>query len=284
MISSIDVSIITVGMNHRPFIEKLFHSLFVRYKPIVSFEVIYVDNCSADGSVEFIQKNYPDIIIIRNQRIAGFGHNNNTGAKRAKGKYIAIINPDIQLLERSIDKLFSFYEKNTHTGIVVPKLLNPDLSLQYSVRNFITIRFLFARILTRGNDNSDKKNINNYLCKDINPDQTQYINWSIGAALFMSREFYNRLNGFDEDYFLYMEDEDICLRSWKDNRPVIYFPEACMIHNHLRGSKNISKKAMMHFRSLFIFFKKHGLMIPDFRQSTEGIKKAKDKPSDKLPT
>lgn len=264
MASRIDVSIITVGMNHRFFIEKLFYSLFVEYKQTVSFEVIYVDNCSTDGSVEFVQDNYPNIKLIRNNIIHGFGHNNNLGAKEAKGKYIAIVNPDIQLLEGSIDKLFSFSEANKDVGIVVPKLLNSDFSLQYSVRKFITVGFLLTRMLTKGNDGSNKANVNHYLCKDIDPNKTQYVNWSIGAALFLSRDFFNSLKGFDEDYFLYMEDEDICLRSWKAGKPVIYYPESEMIHNHLRGSRSLGRRTIMHFKSLLIFFRKHGLWLRDY--------------------
>ena len=76
---------------------------------------------------------------------------------------------------------------------------------------------------------------------------------------FMKRELYAELGGFDTDYFLYMEDEDICLRSWKLRRPVVYLPTAQMIHNHLRASSKIGKKMFIHMKSMMTFFRKHGL-------------------------
>ena len=79
--------------------------------------------------------------------------------------------------------------------------------------------------------------------------------------MFFKKDYYEKLGGFDEDYFMYMEDEDICLRSWKSGKPVIYFPEATMIHHHLRGSAKLGKMTFLHFKSLFIFFKKHGFSI-----------------------
>lgn len=90
------VSIITVGMNHLIYIKELYRSIYAKEtKPNVSFEAIYVDNCSKDGSVEFLQKEYPQVKIIRNRTPKGFGENNNIGALASTGKYLAIINPDV---------------------------------------------------------------------------------------------------------------------------------------------------------------------------------------------
>ncbi|MCA5983826.1 glycosyltransferase family 2 protein, partial [Bacteroides thetaiotaomicron] len=99
------------------------------------------------------------------------------------------------------------------------------------------------------------------------------VDWAIGAALFMRIDFYAYLGGFDQNYFLYMEDEDICLRSWKCNRPVIYFPESIMTHNHLRGSSKIGRKALLHLQSMFVFFKKHGCSIGSFCSKMQACSK-----------
>lgn len=94
--------------------------------------------------------------------------------------------------------------------------------------------------------------------KDIDTSRIQTVDWAIGAAMFIEKDFFLQLKGFDPDYFLYMEDEDICFRSWKQGRPVIYLPQSKMMHNHLRGSSTIGKKTILHIKSLLIFFKKHG--------------------------
>ena len=127
------------------------------------------------------------------------------------------------------------------------------------------------RIVTKGKDNVVNKTVENYLCKQLDFNKTQVVDWAIGAAMFLSREMFAELGGFDLDYFLYMEDEDICLRIWKMNRPVIYYPDAVMIHNHLRGSSKFSKKTLLHLSSIKTFFQKHGLHIKSYKESFDGI-------------
>jgi len=260
---SANISIITVGMNHLKYIKDLYASIYKEgLKDTV--EVIYVDNCSVDGSVDFLKEHYPSIKIIVNDSPKGFGENNNIGAKIAKGKYLAIINPDIILTDNCLDDLFCYLEAHSDIGICVPKLLNLDRSYQYSVRRFITPKLFISRAFAKGEDAKELVGNSYYLCKDLNVDKVQYINWAVGAAYFMAREHYNKLGGFDEDYFLYMEDEDLCLRSWKLKAPVVYLPHAVMIHNHMRSSKKFGKTMVYHFKSLFTFWNKHGLSIPDY--------------------
>lgn len=258
------VSIITVGMNHLNYIKELYKSLYVDSLPNVSFEAIYVDNCSQDGSVKFLKENYPHVKIIQNEMPKGFGENNNIGALASTGKYLAIINPDVSFCKGSLDILYDFIEKNPEVGIAVPHLFNKDLTHQFSIRGFITPMIFVNRVLSHGKDDAANKAVEKYLCKNIDVEKVQPVNWAVGAALFISREVYSKLAGFDKDYFLYMEDEDLCLRSWLMNRPVVYVPQSLMIHNHLRASAKIGKKAFMHFKSLRTFFKKHGYSIPDF--------------------
>ena len=259
-----EISIITVGMNHLKFLKDLLPSIFSSGSISATFEVIYVDNCSTDGSVEYIEKNFPEVVLIKNSTPKGFGENNNLGAAIANGEYLAIINPDIILFDQCLDLMLDFMKSNPDTGILVPKLLNKDYTYQNSVRRFITPKIFLSRALARGNDSDLSKGNSYYLCKDIDINKIQPINWSVGAAYFISSNHYKSLNGFDEDYFLYMEDEDLCLRSWKMGKPVIYFPKASMVHNHMRSSKKLGKSMKWHFQSLFTFWKKNGVNITDY--------------------
>ncbi|GHE39094.1 glycosyltransferase family 2 protein [Sphingobacterium griseoflavum] len=263
------ISIVTVGMNHLKYLKDLLSSIYTKGAIEASFEVIYVDNCSSDGSVEYISEAFPQVRIIQNTSPKGFGENNNVGAEVAAGKYLAIINPDIILFENSLDLLLAFAESYPNVGIVAPKLLNRDESYQYSVRRFITPWLFLSRAISKGDDAGKFKGNAYYLSKDIDIDKTQFINWAVGAAYFISKDFYDDLNGFDQDYFLYMEDEDLCLRSWKRNRPVVYHPQATLIHNHMRSSKKIGKSMRYHFESLFTFWRKHGISLGDYARSAE---------------
>lgn len=259
------ISIITVGMNHRKYLEALYGSLYGEGRPETEFEAIYVDNCSTDGSVEWLQEKYPQVRLIVNTKPLGFGENNNKGVMASKGEFIAIINPDIVLQKESIDRLCDFLDKHKEIGIVAPQLINPDLSIQYSVRSFLSLKFAFYRFVTSGNDKSENKEMRAYLCKDLDFCKSQPVDWAMGAALMLSRENYAQLGGFDQDYFLYIEDEDLGLRSWKLGKPVWYLPESKMIHNHLRGSMKLGKKSWLHFKSIILFLRKHGCHIPSYR-------------------
>lgn len=247
-------------MNHLKYLKVLLPSVYSEIPPPYDGEVemIYVDNCSTDGSVEFIREHYPQVFVLQNHQALGFGENNNKGVLASHGEYIAIINPDIVLQKGSLKAIYDYALSHEKAGIFVPQLLNPDGSQQFSVRRYITLRRLVARGFTHGKDSSNNREVNEYLCKDIDYSQTQEIDWAIGAALFMRREVYADLGGFDTDYLLYMEDEDICLRSWKIGRPVVYYPESRMVHNHLRASAKIGKKMFIHARSMMTFFRKHG--------------------------
>ena len=156
----IQISIITVGMNHLSYLKPLLASIYGENYPKTTFEMIYVDNCSTDGSVEYIKANYPQVKVIANTEPLGFGENNNKGVFASTGKYIAIINPDIVMHSGSLDKLFNFAESHPAVGIFVPKLLNPDGTFQYSVRGFISLSILLARIRTKGKDNANDKEVN----------------------------------------------------------------------------------------------------------------------------
>ena len=255
------ISIVTVGMNHLSYLQNLFKSLEDAgvFADTEDYQMIYVDNCSTDGSVDFVKDNYPSVKILRNQKPLGFGDNNNKGILASTGEYIAIINPDIVVFQESLTELKRYLQDNPNVGIVAPQLLNPDGTVQYSVRKFINLKRLAARAISCGNDSSQNKDVNDYLCKDIDWNKTQQVDWAIGAAYMIRRDVYAHLGGFDNDYFLYMEDEDICFRCWQSGFPVIYHPIAKMIHNHLRASSKFGKKMFMHIKSMFTYFRKHGL-------------------------
>lgn len=259
------ISIITVGMNHLKYIKELYRTLLIDYRPKCEMECIYVDNCSTDGSVLWLQNTYPEVKIIQNDSPLGFGENNNKGVAKASGEYVAIINPDIEFFDNVIDRIVAWMDENKGKyGIIGPKLLNPDRSVQYSARTFITAKTFFFRLLSKGDDDASNSKVADYLCRKLDMGKIQPVNWIMGAAMFATREFYNALDGFDEDYFLYMEDEDLCLRAWKAGKPVIFAGNMAVVHNHLRGSKKIGKKMMKHFQSLFTFFRKHGLNVKNY--------------------
>ena len=264
-----EISIITVSMNHLSFLKEMLASLFTAGRPSVSFEIILVDNCSTDGTVVYIRENYPSIKIIENPEIYGFARNNNIGVKHATGKYILILNPDIILTPGAIDALHTYMVTHPECGIVAPKLQNRDGSLQYSARRFPNLKIILKRILTKGNDDSDSSTVENYLLKNLSMDQPTEVDWCMGAAFLMPHVFYKELKGFDENFFLYVEDTDICYRCWQKNRKVIYTPLSQMLHVHQRSSQRLNKKTWIHLKSFFYFFRKNHFKIKSWLSETK---------------
>lgn len=265
----IDISIITVVMNHLPFIREMLRSLYGEGMPKATFETIIVDNCSTDGSFEFVRDHYPEIRLIRNEHPFGFARNNNIGAAQASGKYILILNPDIILSPGTIDGLHRFLESHAEAGIVAPRLENPDGSLQFSVRRFPTLRILLSRILTRGDDSSDDRQVQSYLLKDLPHDRPTPIDWCMGASFLIPSTLYRQLAGFDEGFFLYVEDMDLCYRCWQSGHPVIYLPTSAMTHVHQRSSMHFNKKTYIHLRSFWHFFYKNRFRVKSFTSKGE---------------
>ena len=247
-------------MNHLNKLNNLFKSLYGEGKTSFSHEIILIDNCSVDGSVKYISEKYPDVIIHENKNIKGFAANNNKGFDLSRGEYIFLCNPDVIVLPGSIDALVNFHSRNPSIGVACPQLLNNDRTYQLSIRRFHNMKTLLLRAMSRGSDTYDNPTVQKYLMKDFNRSKTQCIDWALGAAMLLQRNVYQQLNGFDENFFLYVEDVDLCLRSWKAGYAVVYFPKAVFIHDHERASfKGINKLMWLHIKSMLYFFYKHKL-------------------------
>ena len=183
--------------------------------------------------------------------------------------FVHILNPDIILSPGAIDGLHRFLESHAEVGIVAPRLENPDGSLQFSVRRFPTLRILLSRILTRGDDSSDDRQVQSYLLKDLPHDRPTPIDWCMGASFLIPSTLYRQLAGFDEGFFLYVEDMDLCYRCWQSGHPVIYLPTSAMTHVHQRSSMHFNKKTYIHLRSFWHFFYKNRFRVKSFTSKGE---------------
>ena len=116
------ISIITVGMNHRNYLEALYRSLYGEGRPNEQLEAVYVDNCSTDGSVEWLRKMYPQVKTIVNTEPLGFGENNNKGVMASRGEYIGIVNPDIVVKKGSINSIMNKAKEMNWGGANLPAI------------------------------------------------------------------------------------------------------------------------------------------------------------------
>ena len=196
----------------------------------IQFEVILVDNSSKDDGLEPILKRYTKIQFINNSKNLGFARANNQGAKIASGDFLLFINPDTVMIEDAIESMLDYIRSDSSIGILGPKVLNSDQTTQYSCRKFPTIwSGLFNRYSLTTRLFPNNRYSRDYLMLDYDHNSTRSVDWVSGCCMMMSKSTFNKANGFDENYFLFIEDVDIC-QVIKKRLRVVYFPNAKIYH------------------------------------------------------
>jgi GT2 family glycosyltransferase len=237
--TSVDVSVIIVNYNSTVLLKNCFNSIDEFTKEI-NYEIIVVDNNSMEGDIEEQLKNYDRIKLIKNDVNRGFGAANNQGVKIAKGKYVLLLNNDTIFFENTIKKVFDYAESLHGENIIGCKLLNEDRSIQKSVYDFpsvlnvFTSNFFLYALFPRS------KYFNKYHLMNKGITNTIEVEIVTGAFLFISRKNYEILTGFDERFFFYSEETDLCFRHKNKSGRVIYYPETSIIHLKGKSSKGES--------------------------------------------
>jgi len=223
-------------------------------------EIIVVDNNSQDGAEEMVKENFPEYKFIQADRNRGMGAGNNLGIKHSRGEYVLILNPDVVVLENSIEKLLKFIEKDKKIGCVAPQLLYPNKTYQQSRYKFPKF-FMLPVFIRTGLGKFVKRALDEYFMNNIPIDQAHKIDWARGSALLIRKSVLDKIHGFDERFFMYLEDTDLCRRIWQAGYEIWYVPDAQMIHYYFRESgsgswlKDLFKKlAWIHIASWFKYF------------------------------
>jgi len=200
----------------------------------LNYEIMVVDNNSKDGIEEMMKEFYSNIKFIQTEENKGMGAGNNAGIKNAQGEYILILNPDVVVLENSIERLLNFIKDRPRVGCVAPQLLNPNKTHQqsrYRFPEFSLPAFIRTDLKIFGGKRLDK-----YFMNDVPIESCHKIDWARGSALLFRKSVLNKVNGFDKRFFMYMEDVDLCRRIWKAGYEIWYVSEAKMIHYYFRES------------------------------------------------
>ena len=230
----------------------------------LAYEIIVVDNYSADLSSDDLRP-FGEIKYIMNGRNIGFGAANNQGIRLAKGKYVIIMNPDTVASKGVFKKLYDYLESNLAVALVGPKQFNPDGSEQETCFRWPSFLTPIYRRTPLGKISLAKKDLDRFLYKDYNKGSLKEVDWLLGSFLFCRAEALRRVGAFDEKFFLYFEDTDLCRRFWQMGYRVVYNPEADIIHNHRRQSATApwykfftSITTWHHIFSWFRYLKKWG--------------------------
>jgi len=193
-----------------------------------------VDNASSDGTGGYVKKDHPDVILISNKENKGFAAASNQAINATDSKYILLINSDCEVFEGSLKRLLDYFEKVPKAAIAGPKIINSDGSLQYSCRRFPSFFGAAAHtILTHiyPNNPFSKK----YKLVDANRKEPFSVDWVSGSCMMIRRSALEDTGLLDENYFMYVEDIDICYRMWQNGWEVHYMPHSEVLH-HIGGS------------------------------------------------
>jgi N-acetylglucosaminyl-diphospho-decaprenol L-rhamnosyltransferase len=219
-----DVSAVVVTHNAAPWIERSLASLRG-----TGAEVVVVDNSSTDGTPEIVRETFPEARLLE-QENRGFGAGNNAGMRVASGRYFLLLNPDAWLTDGALEKLVAFAEEHPDAAVVGPRLLNPDGSLQRSVRGYptpwrIATEYFFLRKLA-----PRSRALNSLFGAGFDHESVREVDYLFGACLLVRREAVDSVGGFDEDFFLMSEETDWCYRFRQAGWSVFFYPGAEAYH------------------------------------------------------
>jgi GT2 family glycosyltransferase len=273
----LDLSIIIVNYNVKEFLQNLVHSIYKAAQNL-QYEIIVVDNASSDGSVEFISQKLPDVKLIVNTRNVGFGKANNQGLKIARGKYFLIINPDSIVSEDTFTKMISFYENNSSVGLAGCKILNPDGTLQLACRrSFPGPWTSFCKVTGLSTLFPHSKLFAGYNLTYKDENKSYEVDAISGSFMMMKREVYDKVGGFDEDFFMYGEDLDLCYRIQKAGYKVFYVHETQIIHYKGESTRRSSlDETRFFYDAMHLFVRKHlssSLLVQFILRTAIGVRK-----------
>lgn len=229
------LSIIILNYKTRGLLRQCLKAIY-QNPPDFSYEVIVIDNNSYDGSQEMTQCEFTSVKFLALDKNYGYAGGNNRGLRAASGEFLAILNPDILIRAEALTKLVKFMEENQNVGIVGPKLLNPDGTLQYSCFHFPKLQTPIYRRTILGYLPFAKAEARRYLMADWAHNTPRDVDWLLGGALVIRRQAYEAVGELDERFFLYFDEVDYARRMHQAGRRVVYYPQAEMVHFHQRES------------------------------------------------
>ena len=231
-----DVSIVIVNYHSAAMVIDCINSIYAKTQDI-SFEIIVVDNASGDGSVECLRDAFGDRIrLIASPENLGFGKANNLGAEAASGEYLFLLNPDTILINNAIGILHEYMKANPHVGVAGGNLFSPDMTPASSFcREFDDLHLEKMRASWRrliGDRIKAKLHIgqNGPLAEFNHTNAPQKVAYIFGADMMMPRTVFESVNGFDPDFFMYYEEEELTWRIAERGYDVMSVPEAKIIH------------------------------------------------------
>lgn len=219
--------------------------------------VIYDNGSEADYLAKL--KNYDFLTVAESGSNDGFGHGHNQTLLKADYKYALICNPDVIVESNVIGDLLARFKDDPKIAVVVPKVLNEDGSTQFLVRKKLDVFDYFLRFTSIGFVNRRfEQRLAAFECRDLPDDRNSFIKMGSGCFMLVDLDRYKEIQGFDERFFMYFEDNDLCLRFEKAGYKILYTPFTTVVHLYGKGAHRSWKLFKIFIQSMVKFFNKWG--------------------------
>lgn len=233
---TLDCSIIIVNWNVCALLRRCLARLPEAAGPHVRYEVIVVDNASHDDSVAMVRAEFPAVRLRANPTNRGFSGGNNDGIRLARGRTLLLLNPDTEMQPGSLAALLATVDAAPAVGMAGPRLLNPDGSVQPSRRRFPTLATALLESTPLQPYFPNHPILRRYYLADQPDDREQDVDWITGACMLVRRDVIRQVGGFDEGYFMYSEELDLCRRIKEAGWRIVYQPAAVVVHHESQSA------------------------------------------------
>ena len=223
-----------------------------------STEIIVVDNASVDGTTDMLRTDFPHVRVLANRHNAGFGAANNQALRVASGRYALLLNPDAEARPGAIGRLLTFLDQRPQAAGAGPRLLNPDGSTQPSRRRFPDVPTAFVESTVLQRYLGGLRRVRRFYLSETSDDRPQRVDWLVGACLLLRRSALDEVGGFDERFFMYSEEMELCYRLRQAGHELWYVPEAEVLHHEAASSRqDLFRRNVTFHESRYRFFRKH---------------------------
>lgn len=253
----LDLSVVIVSYNVRDLLGQCLESVYQTVEDR-TVEVIVVDNGSRDGTVETVAARFPEVRLLANSGNPGFGAANNQAFSLASGRALLYLNPDAELRPGALSAMLDYLDAHPDVAVVGPRTFYPNGAGQSTRRRFPTPLTALVESTRLQRLGWIQGPLARYYVADRSDSEEQDVDWLVGACLMVRRSVMESVGGFDERFFMYSEELDLCQRIRQRGWRIVYLPNAEIIHHEGRSSEqNLARRALAFNESKCRYFEKH---------------------------
>jgi GT2 family glycosyltransferase len=268
------VSVVVLSWNTRELLAACLRSLRTALSEVPG-EMVVVDNGSADGSADLVEREFPEVVLVRNEVNQGYAIGNNQGAARARGEYLFLLNSDTELRPGALAALVGFLDAHPGHGACAPRLERSDGTPQPSCKTFPTLwtAVFYDTCFDRWFPNN--RTIPRYEMRDFDHLSSRDVDQPPAAALLVRRALWEQLGGFDPELWLFYNDVDFCRRMHESGHRIAYLAEARVLHHEGESTRQFPEFGALWHGNRLAYYKKtfgwRGALVARLMSSVRGL-------------